>query len=175
MKKLVAAVVCLFAALAIACTQYVHHGYVGVTDAGGTIKMMDHGLHLRAPWNHVTFYPVQHRGVDVKSSMAGAHGRTDFDLTLYMLVHQDSVPRLHADYRGRHIEALVVPLVAGYLEGRGGAASYFYGPEATAMGKEIVALLDSSLARVGIDVVGAELRSYEVVRNPGNDQSDNPR
>jgi hypothetical protein len=175
MKKLVTISACVLAAVAIACTQYVHRGFVGVTDAGGMIKLMDRGFHIRAPWHHVTFYPVEHRAIDVKSSLAGSRGRTDFDLTLHMCVQQDSVPRLHADYHGRHIEVLVVPLVAGFLESRGGSASFFYGPKATEMGKEIVALLDSSLACRGIDVVAAELRSYEVAGNSGGDPSKDSR
>jgi hypothetical protein len=175
MRRLAAVLVCAGAAIAIAGTQYVHRGYVGVTDAGGTIRVIDRGLHLRAPWHRVTFYPVECREIAVKSSMTGARGRTDFDLTLYISVRRDSVPALHAAYRGRHIETLVVPLVGGFLESRGGAASFDHGPEAVALGKEIEALLDSTLSRHGITVMGAELRSYRAAGGPGEDPGSNLR
>lgn len=166
MKKTVAILACACAALAVACTQYVHRGYVGVTDAGGAIRLMDRGFHLRAPWHRVTFYPIVTRPVAVKSSLTGPRGKTDFDLTLEMRVQRDSVPPLHRNYRGRHIEVLVVPLVTAFLERRGGAASHDYGPEAAAMGKEIATLLDCSLRGHGIGVFSAELRSCEVVSSP---------
>lgn len=176
MKWPVAILVCVGAVAAVAGTQYVHRGYLGVTDAGGAVRVLDHGFHLRAPWHHVTFYPIECRETAVKSSMTGVGGNTtDFDLTLYMSVCEDSVPKLHAAYRGRHVETLVVPLVAGFLERRGGAASLYDGPKAVALGKEIAALLDSSLALHGIAVLSAELRSYEAVSGPGEEPGNNLR
>ncbi|MFZ1947678.1 MAG: tetratricopeptide repeat protein [bacterium] len=164
--RLIVVAVCVAIGAAAAFTQYVHRGYVGAIEAGGSVRLLDSGLHLRAPWNRVTFYPVRCWDTTIKSSTEGPQGRVNFDLLLRLSVSRDQVPSLHTSYKGRYVEMLVAPLVADFLKRRGDASLDSYGSGAVAVGKDLVAYLNSALAPYGVTVFGADIRSYEVVTNP---------
>jgi Tfp pilus assembly protein PilF len=165
-RKVLIVVVCVAVGATIAFTQYVHRGYVGAIETGGSVKIFDRGFHLRAPWNRVTFYPIQSWDTTIKSSTEGPQGRVNFDLLVSLSVREDQVASLHRSYNGKYVEILVAPLVADFLKRRGDASLASYGSTAVEVGKELVAHLNSALAPYGITAIKAELRSYEVVTNP---------
>jgi tetratricopeptide (TPR) repeat protein len=171
MKKTIMIVVCVAVVLAAAFTQYVHRGYVGVTESGGSIRLMDRGLHLRVPWHRVTFYPIQCSSTTIKSFTEGPLGRIEFDLILEMSVCRESVVSLHRSYHGRYVEALLVPLVADLLRRRqdspGGHAG---GRNPMAVDTEMVSNLNASLGEYGINVYRAYLQSFDVVTSPEDDR-----
>jgi tetratricopeptide (TPR) repeat protein len=164
--RLLAVVVCVAIGAAAAFTQYVHRGYVGAIQAGGSVRILDQGLHLRVPWHRVTFYPIQSWETTIKSSTEGPQGKVNYDLVLSLSVDRDQVASLHTSYKGKYVEMLVAPLVGDFLKRRGDASLDSYGSAAVAVGKDLVAHLNSALAPYGITAIGAEIQSYEVVTNP---------
>ena len=65
-KASVIITVCAGVAFIVAFGQYVHRGYMAVVGHDERMRLLDHGFHLRAPWNRVTIYPVQCRAIHLE-------------------------------------------------------------------------------------------------------------
>jgi hypothetical protein len=153
--------------LVAAFTQYVHQGYLGVVEGSRPPRLLGRGLHIRAPWRHVVFYPIRGTSIGIKTMWEGPSGKIKADVTLDMSVCRDSVASLHTAYGGEYIEALVVPRVNEFLRLRGDAwGDWQKGSDVNAIGKNMVMYLNASLASRGITVYDAWLRSFEVSSEP---------
>jgi hypothetical protein len=149
--------------LLIVSGQYVHRGYMGVIESGGSLRLLEHGFHLRAPWQRTTIYPIQSREVHVETLVDGSQGRVHFDGILLLSVSADSVPTLHAEYGGAYLDGLVAPLIQGYITDYGDAFGVWdEGYDSQELAEALAAHLDSALREHGINVYQARLRSLTV-------------
>jgi hypothetical protein len=154
--------ICAGVAFIVAVGQYVHRGYIGVIDHNESLRLLDHGFHLRAPWNKVTIYPVQCRAIHLEMMDEGPRGRLHLDAILRVSVCSDSIPRIHQTFQGAWVERLISPLVQDFIRDFGDAFGIWYGEYrrqevADALKDHLnLRLLDS-----GITVYGVWLRSLE--------------
>ena len=155
---------CAVLVLAFAFMQYVHHGYVGVTDTQGSPKVLRPGFHFRPPWVRVTYYPVVTHEIAIKTNSEGSRGKCKFDMSLELSVTPDSVASLHKAYGGRYVENLITPLAADFLFRRGSAVEG-WSSEADKVGKALTAHLNTAVNPYGIYVYSVWIRTFEVETN----------
>lgn len=154
--------VCVAIGLLAAFTQYVHTGYVGVVDGSNPLRLLDRGLHIRAPWKHVVFYPTQGNSVGITTTWKGPRGTLTTEITLAMSVCRDSVASLHAAYGGEYVEALVVPSVNEFLKLRKDAwGDWRNSSVVDQTDRDLAVYLNASLASRGINIFQAWLVSFE--------------
>jgi len=166
-KKVVIIAVCVGIASVVTSVRYVHRGYVGVVECGDTLRLLDHGLHLKAPWSRLTFYPVRSTQIHLEASHEGPEGKVQFDIVVILSVRRDSIASLHETYRGAYVERLISPLVVDFLrEHEKVSATWHDGTRREDIAKEIVERLNSTVAVYGINVYRAWLMSFEVVPGP---------
>jgi hypothetical protein len=160
---LAALVVCVAGGLAAAFTQYVHSGYLGVVEGSSPIRLLGRGLHLRAPWRRVVFYPVESETVGIKTVVRRPGGTVTAELTIIMSVSGDSVASLHAAYGGKYVEALVVPQVNEFLRLRADAwGDWQRRAVVDRIDQDLASYVDAQVAPRGINIYHVWLRSYEI-------------
>jgi regulator of protease activity HflC (stomatin/prohibitin superfamily) len=167
-KKRIAAVLvaCMVVAFVATSVTYVHRGYIGVVESGGSLRLLQHGPHLKAPGQRATFYPVRYQQVHLRVSDEGLRGRVELDMILLVSVSPDSIASLHETYRGGYIESLVSPLIVEFLRQRGdGSRDWTDGIGSEKEAAKIIEHLNSTAAPHGINVLRGWIRSYEVVTN----------
>jgi regulator of protease activity HflC (stomatin/prohibitin superfamily) len=143
--------------------RYVHRGYLGVIESGESLRLIGHGPHFRAPWNRVTFYPIQSREMHLETREEGIEGKVEFDIVLLVSISPDSVISLHRAYGGAYMERLISPLIVDFLRQRGEDSQVWYGSsDCEKVGKRILQHLNSTLPDYGITIYRAWLRSFEV-------------
>lgn len=148
--------------------HYTHRGYVGVLEAGDSLRLLDHGLHLRAPWHRVTTYPIQCGEVRVEIFDEGPDAKIHFDAVLYIGIARDSVVSLHRAYDGAYVEKVVSPLISSFLRDYGDAYGLWdddVGPQKVT--GVILDLLGPEAGKYGINMTNMWLRSYEAERTSG--------
>jgi hypothetical protein len=164
-KKLLIVVIGAAVALIVSFGQYIHRGYVGVVEAGDSLRVIEHGINLRPPWHRVTVYPVQCREVRVEIFDEGPDAKIHFDAVLYVGIARDSVISLHKAYDGAYMEKVISPTIASFLRDYGGAYGLWdddAGPQkVTAV---VLDLLGREGGKYGINVSHMWLRSYEAER-----------
>jgi hypothetical protein len=142
--------------------QYVHRGYLGVMGSGEDLRLLDHGLHLRAPWKRVTIYPIRCREIHLETFGEVRQGKIHFDGVLLLSVDRDSVVSLHRTYHGAYIDRLVSPVVVEFIGDYGDAYGVWHGQYNRQQVTEALAdHLNSALAGSGINVINLWLRSLE--------------
>jgi hypothetical protein len=158
-KKSAVVVVLVGVALLIVSGQYVHRGYLGVIQSGESLRLLDHGPHLKAPWLRVTIYPIRSREIRIEASVDGPSGKADFDVVVLLSVVRDSVPALHRAYRGAYIEYLVAPAAAEYISDYGDAFGVWDGDyDSRDVSEAMAEHLDRTLRPRGINVYQVWLR-----------------
>ena len=163
-KRIVIVAVCAAIAVIIALGQYVHRGYVGVIESGEGLRLLDHGPHLKAPWQRATIYPIQSRDVHLEAYYDGPMGRTHFDAILLLFVCRDSIHTLHRAYGGAYVERLVSPSVADFLRDYGDAYGIGDGRwQRQEVGEAIAEYLNLALAEDGITVCLVRPVAIEIV------------
>jgi hypothetical protein len=162
-KPTIVVIVCVAIAILIASGQYVHRGYLGVVESGNSLRLLDHGLHLKAPWQRTTIYPIQCREVHVEALAVGSQGQVHFAGILLLSVATDTIPALHMEYSGAYLDSLVSPAIGDYILGYGEAFGIW---DERYEGKEVAEALadhlDSELHKHGINVYQVWLRSLTV-------------
>lgn len=162
-RKIACISVCTAAGLFAAFTQYVHTGYVGVVDGGRPVRLLDRGLHVRAPWQRVVFYPVRGNSVGITTTWMGPTKTIRAEMSIVMSVSSDSVASLHTAYGGEYIEALVVPRVNEFFRLRSDAwGDRLRESVVNEMDKDLAVYLNASLAPRGINIFQAWLVSVDV-------------
>jgi hypothetical protein len=158
-KKSAVVVVLVGIALLIVSGQYVHRGYIGVIQSGESLRLLDHGPHLKAPWQRVTIYPTRSRELRIEASVDGPSGRADFDVVVLLSVVRDSVPSLHMAYQGAYLEELVSPAAAKYISEYGDAFGIWDGDyDSRDVSEAMAEHLDRTLRSRGINVDRVWLR-----------------
>jgi hypothetical protein len=164
-RKAIIVAVCAGTAFLLAFGHYTHRGYVSVVDDEGSLRLLDHGFHLRAPWHRVTTYPIQCREVRVQIFEEGPDVKIHFDGVLYVGIAPDSVVSLHRAYRGAYMEKVISPAISGFLRDTGEAYGLWEEDvplqRVTAV---MLGLLGTEGGKYGINVTHIWLRSYEVER-----------
>jgi len=154
--------------LLVAFGHYTHRGYVSVAETDGSLRLMDHGFHLRAPWHRVTVYPVQCREVRIEIIDEGPDAKIHFDGVFYVGVSRDSIPSLHRAYRGAYVERVISPMLSEFLREYGEAFGLWdddAGPQ-----KVTGTVLDHvgpAAGEYGINVTNMWLKSFAVERTSG--------
>jgi hypothetical protein len=139
--------------LLIASGQYVHRGYLGVIESGESLRLLDHGPHLKAPWQRVTIYPIQSREIRIATPVDGPQGRAHLDAVVLLSVARDSVPSLHKTYGGAYVEDLVAPAAAQYMAEYGDAfGAWEGGYDTRAMARAMAEHLARTLRPHGITI-----------------------
>jgi hypothetical protein len=162
-KKIIIIAICAAIALVVTSGQYVHRGYVGVIESGADVRLLDHGLHVKAPWQRVTIYPIESRDTHLEAYYEGPMGKTHFDGVLLLSVCRDSIATLHRTYKGAFMERMVSPAVGEFLSDYGDAYGIGDGQcRSREVGEAIARYLNLALAGHGIDVYSVQLRSVEV-------------
>lgn len=160
--------ICAGVASLLTFGHYTHQGYVNVVDAGDSIRLLDHGLHLRAPWHRVTTYPIRCRETRVQIFEEGPDVKIHFDGVLYVGIAPDSVLSLHRAYEGAYMEKVISPMISDFLRNRAEAYGLWeedVGPQrVTAV---MLDLLGTEGGKYGINVTTMWLRSYEAERTSG--------
>jgi len=167
-KKIVIIATCAVVTLLVSFGQYTHRGYVGVLEAGDSLRLLDHGFHLRPPWHGVTAYPLQCRDVRVEIFDEGPGAKIHFDAVLFVSVARDSIVSLHRAYDGAYMEKVVSPLISSFLRDYGDAYGLYepdVGPQKVT--GVILDLLATEAGKYGINVTNMWLRSYEAERTTG--------
>ena len=167
-KKTIIVSICAVAAFLLAFGHYTHRGYVGVLEAGDSLRLLEHGFHIRAPWHRVTPYPVQCRETRVEIFEEGPEVKIHFDAVLYVGITRDSVVSLHRAYDGAYMEKVISPLISSFLRDYGDA----YGLWEEDVGPQKVTgvmldLLGPEAGKYGINVTHMWLRDYEAERTSG--------
>ena len=156
------------AAFLLAFGHYTHRGYVNVVDAGDSVRLLDHGLHLRAPWHPVTTYPIQCREIRVQIFEEGSDVKIHFDAVLFVGIAPDSVASLHRAYQGAYMEKVISPMISDFLRNRAEAYGLWeedVGPQrVTAV---MLDLLGTEGGKYGINISHMWLRSYDAERTAG--------
>jgi hypothetical protein len=169
-KKVVIVTVCVAIAAIIASGQYVHRGYVGVIESGDDLRLLDHGPHLKAPWQRATIYPIQSRDVHLEAYYDGPMGKTHFDAILLVSICRDSVRTLHREYRGAYVERLVSPCVADFIRDYGDAYGIGDGRwRRQEVGEAIAGYLNLTLAEDGINICLVRPVAIEIVDDQEGD------
>lgn len=159
--------VAMVAALLAAFGHYTHRGYVSVVESGDSLRLLDHGFHLRFPWQKVTIYPIRCREVRVQIVDEGPDARIDFDGVFYVGVCPDSIPSLHRAYSGAYVERVVSPMLARFLREHGegyGLWESDAGPQKVT--STVLDYIGPEAGRHGINVTQMWLRSFGVERAP---------
>jgi hypothetical protein len=166
MTKKVAIIVALGAvALLASLGQYIHTGYVGVVEAGGSLSLIEHGFHLRAPWHRVTTYPVRCREARVEIFDDGPEAKIHFDAVLYVSIARDSVMSIHKAYDGSYMEKVVSPMISAFLRDYGDAYGLWESDVSPQQVTSVVLdFLSAEGGRYGINIPDMWLRSYEAER-----------
>ena len=165
-KKVVAIALLVVIACVVAFSQYVHRGYTGVIESGESLRLLDHGFHLRAPWNKVTIYPTRSREVHLQAFDDSPRGSLHLDGVFLLSVCPDSLPALHRTYHGAYVEMLISPLVMEFLREYGDAYGIWQGDfDNREVEKAITQHLNSS-ALHGINFYSLWLRTLEASTNP---------
>lgn len=120
-RKIAIILICAAIGFLATFTQYVHTGYVGVVDGSNPLRVLRRGLHFRAPWQRVVFYPTRSGSVGITTVWHGPREEIRAEITLYMSVTADSVESLHKAYRGEYVQALVVPCINEFFNLHGAA------------------------------------------------------
>jgi hypothetical protein len=165
-KKIIIIVVLAAIGCLVAFSQYVHRGYMGVVESGDSLRLLDHGFHLRAPWNKVTIYPTQSREVHLQTFDDGPQGSLHLDAVFLLSVCPDSLPYLHRAYHGAYMERLISPLVVEFLREYGDAYGIWQGDHDNEKVAEAISQRLNSSATHGINVYSVWLRTLEVVADP---------
>ncbi len=118
-RKTIIIAVSALAVFLVAFGHYTHRGYLGVLETGESLRLLEHGFHLRAPWHRVTAYPVQCREVRVEIFEEGPEAKIHFDAVLYVGIARDSVISLHRAYDGAYMEKVISPLISSFLRDYG--------------------------------------------------------
>ena len=166
-KRYVIIAVCVVIAFFVAFGQYVDQGYVGAITSGESVRLLDRGFHLRAPWQRVTFYPVRSDRVHIEIHDQGPDREIRFDAVLLLSVRPDGIDPLHRAYQGAYVERLILPLVLEFLRGPVDAAGL--SPDGFERQRLTSGLRDHLNARLGehqITVFQVWLGSFEVGRVP---------
>jgi hypothetical protein len=153
------------AAFLLAFGHYTHQGYVNVVDAGDSFRMLEHGFHLRAPWHHVTTYPIRCREMRVQVFEEGSEVKIHFDGVLYVGIARDSVASLHRAYHGAYMEKVVSPMISSFL--RNQAEAYGLWEEDVEPQRVTAVMLDllgAEGGKYGINISHMWLRAYEAER-----------
>ena len=165
-----AIIVGIFAGAAFLLTfgHYTHQGYVNVVDAGDSVRLLDHGFHLRAPWHRVTTYPIRCREMRVQVFEENPDVKIHFDGVLYVGIARDSVASLHRAYKGAYMEKVISPVISDFL--RTQAEAYGLWEEDVESQRVTAVMLDLlgvEGGKHGINVTNMWLRSYEAERMTG--------
>ena len=167
-RKAIIAGVLAGAAFLLAFGHYTHQGYVNVVDAGESVRLLDHGFHLRLPWHRVTTYPIRCRETHVQIFEEGPDVKIHFDGVLYVGIAPDSVLSLHRAYKGAYMEKVISPIISDFLRNQAEAYGLWeedVGPQrVTAV---MLDLLGIEGGKYGINVTDMWLRSYEAERTTG--------
>jgi hypothetical protein len=167
-RKTIIVGVCAGVAFLLAFGHYTHRGYVNVVDARESLRLLEHGFHLRAPWHRVTTYPIQCRQVRVQVFEESPDVKIHFDGVLFVGIARDSVVSLHRAYQGAYMEKVISPMISRFLRDRAEAHGLWeedVGPQkVTAV---MLDLLGTEGGKHGINVTHMWLRSYEAERTTG--------
>ncbi len=167
-RKTIIIAVSALAVFLVAFGHYTHRGYLGVLETGESLRLLEHGFHLRAPWHRVTAYPVQCREIRVEIFEEGPDAKIHFDAVLYVGIARDSVISLHRAYDGAYMEKVISPLISSFLRDYGevyGLLDDDVGPQkVTGL---MLDLLGTEGGKYGINVSHMWLRSYEAERTSG--------
>jgi regulator of protease activity HflC (stomatin/prohibitin superfamily) len=165
-KKIVIVAVCAVIAFAVASGQYIHRGYVGVIESGEDLELLEHGLHLKLPWQRAVIYPVESREIHLQTYYDGPIGKMHFDGILLMSVRSGSVLQLHKAYDGAYVERLISPAVAEFLSDYADAYGLRQGQYSQhEVGAAIARHLNLTFDDQGIRVISVTLRSIEVAED----------
>ncbi|MFH1314048.1 MAG: SPFH domain-containing protein [Candidatus Eisenbacteria bacterium] len=165
-KKIVIIAVCAAIAGVVASSQYIHRGYMGVIESGDDLRLLDHGLHMKAPWRRATIYPVESRETRLEITYDGPIGKMHFDGVLLMSVCADSILKLHRSYEGAFVERLISPVVTEFLSDYADAYGLRQGRYSQhEVGEAIARRINLTLAGYGITVISVRLRSIEVAED----------
>jgi hypothetical protein len=167
-KKTIIIAISALAVFLLAFGHYTHRGYLGVLEAGASLRLLEHGFHLRAPWQRVTAYPVQCRAIRVEIFDDGPGAKIHFDAVLYVGIARDSVISLHRAYDGAYMEKVISPLISSFLRDYGEAYGLWdddVGPQRVT--GVMLDLLGAEGRKYGINVTNMWLRSYEAERTSG--------
>ena len=167
-KKTLIIVISAVAILLVAFGQYTHRGYVSVVESGDSLRLLEHGFHLRAPWHRVTAYPVQCREVRVEIFDDGPGAKIHFDAVLYIGIARDSIVSLHRAYDGAYVEKVISPILSEFLREYGEVYGLW---DDDAGPQRVTAVVLDHLGRAageyGINVSHMWLRDFEVERSTG--------
>jgi hypothetical protein len=166
-KKTLVVGILLLAAFLLAFGQYTHQGYVSVVGNGNSVRLLEHGLHIRPPWQRVTSYPIRAREVRLEITDDGPEAKIHFDAVLFLSVNRDSIASLHRAYNGAYIARVVSPMLTRFLREYG--EGYGLWDEDTGPQKVTSAVLDflgREAGRYGINVTHMWLLSFDVERKP---------
>jgi regulator of protease activity HflC (stomatin/prohibitin superfamily) len=162
-KVIAIAATCLILVLAWASVTYVHYGYVGVIDTGSGPRLLDRGIHFKRPFADITFYPTRVHEIHLRTVDEGVQGRIEFDVVLQLSVSRDSVLSLHEAYGGSYVERLISPQVVDYFRIQGnGSGDWGDGVGSEKAAEGIVERIHAKAGPLGIIIVGARIRSFDV-------------
>jgi hypothetical protein len=166
-RTIATVLICVAAGFAALSIQYVHSGYLGVVDGSSPSRLLDRGLHLRAPWQRVIFYPTQGGSVGIATESSGPSGTMRAEVTVVLSVRPDSVESLHRAYRGQYLQALVVPAVNEFLSLRADTwADWQDQSVANTIDGDLAAYLNATLSKHGVAVFQTWVESFDVT--PGS-------
>lgn len=130
--------------------------------SGESLRLLDHGPHLRAPWQRVTIYPIRSREIRIEALVDGPSGSGHLDAVVLLSVMRDSVSSLHRTYQGAYLEELVSPAAAEYIADYGDAFGIWDGDyDGRDVAKALAEHLDRTLRNHGINVYQVWLRSLD--------------
>jgi pentatricopeptide repeat protein len=147
--------------------QHVPDGKVGAVEDDGCIRVIEPGLHLRAPWDRATLYPIEPSRIEIQTSSPSPGGEFESRVDLEISVDRDKVVALHTSHGGAYVDDLIRPLLQEYLR-RDLDLSGSY-PEETLddrLGSALLENLNGALAPHGITGHSLSFQSLELVENP---------
>jgi hypothetical protein len=149
--------------------HYTHRGYINVVETGGSLRLLDHGLHFRPPWQKVTTYPIRCCDVRVEILDEGPEATIHFEAVFYVSIRRDSIPSLHRAYRGAYMERVVSPMLSRFLRDYGEGYGLWDGDLGPQRIRSIVLdYLAPEAARYGINITEMWLRTFEVETMSGS-------
>ena len=167
-RKTIIAAIVIGLAFLLAFGHYTHQGYVNVVDAGESLRLLEHGLHLRAPWHRVTTYPIRCREVRVQIFVEGSDVKIHFDGVLYVGIARDSVESLHRAYDGAYMEKVISPIISSFLRDKAEAYGLWEEDvESQRVTAVMLDLLGTEGGKYGINITHMWLGSYEAERTTG--------
>jgi len=115
-KRLLIIFAAIVVALAIVSIQYIPSGRSGAVERGGSIEILESGVHFSPPWNRPATYPVEPAKMVVDTRAEVPAGEVAAKFELVVSVDRAQLATLHKSQGPAYREDLINPLLSEFLK-----------------------------------------------------------